>query len=56
MKQLSDNGKSMNTENKVALEASDRAALNCSIVMSLGDNLIIGEQIEFSDFLKEVRT
>ena len=46
----------MNTENKAALEASDRAALNCSIVMSLGDNLIIGEQIEFSDFLKEVRS
>ncbi|MCI6900340.1 MAG: formylglycine-generating enzyme family protein, partial [Bacteroidales bacterium] len=46
----------MNTENKAALEASDRAALNCSIGMSLGDNLIVGEQIEFSDFLKEVRS
>ena len=46
----------MNTENKATLEVSDRAALNCSIVMSLGDNLIIGEQIEFSDFLKEVRS
>ena len=46
----------MNTENKAALEASDRAALNCSIGMSLGDDLIVGEQIEFSDFLKEVRS
>ena len=46
----------METENKAALEASDRAALNCSIGMSLGDNLIVGEQIEFSDFLKEVRS
>ena len=46
----------METENKAALEASDRAALNCSIGMSLGDDLIVGEQIEFSDFLKEVRS
>ena len=46
----------METDNKAALEASDRAALNCSIGMSLGDNLIVGEQIEFSDFLKEVRS
>lgn len=46
----------MNTENKATLEASDRAALNCSIGMSLGDDLIVGEQIEFSDFLKEVRS
>ena len=46
----------MNTENKATLEASDRAALNCSIGMSLDDDLIVGEQIEFSDFLKEVRS
>ena len=46
----------METENKAALEVSDRAALNCSIGMSLGDDLIVGEQIEFSDFLKEVRS
>ena len=46
----------MNTENKATLEASDRAALNCSIGMSLGDDLIVGEQIECSDVLKEVRS
>ena len=46
----------MNTENKATLETENRAALNCSIGMSLGDDLIVGEQIEFSDFLKEVRS
>lgn len=46
----------MNTENNVALEAKEKAALNCSIGISLGDSLIVGEQIEFSDFLKEVRS
>ncbi|MGM9819182.1 MAG: hypothetical protein ACI3Z9_00050 [Candidatus Onthomorpha sp.] len=46
----------MNTDNNVALEAKEKAALNCSIGISLGDSLIVGEQIEFSDFLKEVRS
>ena len=46
----------MNTENNVALEAKEKAALNCSIGILLGDSLIVGEQIEFSDFLKEVRS
>ena len=46
----------MNTENNVALEAKEKAALNCSIGMSFGDDLVVGEQIEFSDFLKEVRS
>ena len=46
----------MNIEGKSALEAKEKAALNCSIGISLGDSLIVGEQIEFSDFLKEVRS
>ena len=46
----------MNIESKAALEAKEKAALNCSIGILLGDSLIVGEQIEFSDFLKEVRS
>lgn len=45
----------MNTESKAALEAKEKAALNCSIGISFGDSLVVGEQVEFSDFLKEVQ-